>query len=61
VCLCVTKKYGRMEVKLHTFLTRALAEGENYVKYLKSLNTQQNRVHNLSDDRSMASFQNTVV
>jgi len=45
-----------MEVKLNTFLTRALAEGEIILRYLKSPNTQQNRVHTLPDDRSMASF-----
>jgi hypothetical protein len=54
--------YGRMEIKVHTFLTRALAGGKIICpRYVKSPNTQQNRVHTLPDDRSMAGSQNIVV
>jgi hypothetical protein len=54
--------YRRMEVKLCTFLTRAVAGGKIICpRYLKSPNAQQNRVYTLPDDRGMASFQNIVV
>jgi hypothetical protein len=54
--------YRRMELKLCIFLTRAVAGGKIICpRYLKSPNAQQNRVHSLPDDISLASFQNIVV